>query len=128
MVPRKKILLVDDSNTVLLMHRMLLRNDYDLVQAANGEEAIAVAQRERPDIIFMDVVMPKMTGIEACRQLQGNPETKEIPVVMVTTRGEEQNVEAAYAAGCREYITKPFDATELFAKLHSILGDAGGSR
>jgi len=125
MTTRKKILLVDDSSTVLLMHRMLLRNDYELVQASNGEEAVRVARAERPDVIFMDVVMPKMTGIQACQKLQEHDETRGIPVVMVTTRGEEENVAAAYAAGCREYITKPFDATELFAKLHSLLGEAG---
>jgi CheY-like chemotaxis protein len=125
MSKRKKILLVDDSNTVLLMHRMLLKDDYDLVIATDGKTAIELALQERPDLIFMDLVMPRMSGIEACRALRSHPETRSTPVIMVTTRGEPQHIEASYAAGCNEYITKPFDSVELVAKLQSYLGTGG---
>lgn len=119
----KKILIVDDSNTVLLMHRMTLRSTgYTLVLARDGAEAVEKALVERPDLILMDVVMPRMNGIEACRALRTHDETREVPIIMVTTRGEPVNVEAGFQAGCTEYITKPYDGVELLAKLKNYLG------
>lgn len=121
---KKKILLVDDSNTVLLMERMMLSDGrYDLLLAHNGREAVEVALRERPDLVFMDVVMPEMNGFEACKALRAREETRATPVIMVTTRGEPHNVEAGYEAGCSEYITKPFNSVELVAKLRNYLGE-----
>jgi CheY-like chemotaxis protein len=120
---RKKILLVDDSNTVLLMHRMMLNNgSYDLLIARNGVEGVEMALRERPDLIFMDVMMPQLDGFQACRQIRANPEMQSTPIIMVTTRGEPHNVKAGYESGCNEYITKPFDKTELMQKLQAHLG------
>jgi CheY-like chemotaxis protein len=85
---RKKILLVDDSSTVLLMERMILsKSDYDVVTAKDGQEGVEKALSEHPDLILMDVVMPRMDGFEACRRLREQDATKEIPVIMVTTRG-----------------------------------------
>ena len=119
----KKILLVDDSSTVLLLHQMMLKDaNYVLLTARNGREAVETARAELPDLIFMDVVMPEMNGFEACRALRAIEETREIPIIMVTTRGEPQNVQAGYEAGCSEYITKPFDRLELVAKLQNYLG------
>jgi CheY-like chemotaxis protein len=120
---KKRILLVDDSNTVLMMHRMMLQEDYELIIARNGREGIEKTATSKPDLIFMDVVMPEMNGFEACKHLKSKPETRDIPVVMVTTRGEAVNVEAGYAAGCNDYVTKPFDPTELMTKLKNLLGE-----
>jgi CheY-like chemotaxis protein len=120
---RKKILLVDDSNTVLMMHRMLLHGQpYELLFARNGQEAVEKALAEKPDLIFMDVMMPKVGGLDACRQLRATPEMAKTPILLVTTRGEPHNVEAGYKAGCTEYITKPFDSAELLAKVQHYLG------
>jgi DNA-binding response OmpR family regulator len=120
---RKKILLVDDSATILMMERMILnKGPYDLVTAANGEEAVAMARRERPDVILMDVVMPKMNGFEACRAIRSDETIKGTPIIMVTTRGEEANVEAGFGSGCTDYVTKPINTTELLAKLRNVLG------
>jgi CheY-like chemotaxis protein len=120
---RKKILLVDDSNTILMMEKMVLRNTpYEVVTASNGEEAIARALTERPDLILMDVVMPKMNGFEACRRLREQESTRHVPVIMVTTRGEAENVEAGFESGCNDYITKPIDTVELLTKLRDQLG------
>src|SRR5258706_13971867 len=93
---RKKILLVDDADTVLLMEKMILSKSYDLVTAKNGEEAIATALAEHPDLILLDVIMPKMDGLEACKQLKQQPSLSSIPIIMVTTRGEIHNVETAF--------------------------------
>ncbi len=119
----KKILLVDDSSTILLMEKMILARDrYQVVTATDGAQAVETAVRERPDVIVMDVVMPKMDGFTACRALRAHEDTKGIPVVLVTTRGEPENVAKGYAAGCTDYVTKPIAAPELLAKLRSLLG------
>ncbi|HYO75280.1 MAG TPA: response regulator [Thermoanaerobaculia bacterium] len=126
MLSKKKVLLVDDSQTVLLMEKMILtKGPYDLVVARDGAEAVVKAEQEKPDVILMDVVMPRMNGIEACRAIRGNASTADIPIIMVTTRGEEENVEAGYASGCNDYITKPINGVELLTKLQNVLATAG---
>lgn len=120
---RKKILLVDDSSTVLLMEKMILsKSEYDVVTARDGLEGVEKARNERPDLILMDVVMPRMDGFEAVRKLRADDATKAIPVIMVTTRGELQSVEAGYASGCSDYVTKPINGLELLTKVRSCLG------
>jgi DNA-binding response OmpR family regulator len=120
---RKKILLVDDSSTVLLMERMILsKNEYDVVTARDGQEGLEKAISEKPDLILMDVVMPRMDGFEACRRLREQEDTKGIPVIMVTTRGELGSVESGYTSGCNDYVTKPINGLELLAKVRSCLG------
>ena len=119
---RKKILLVDDSNTILMMERMILnKGPFDLVTAMNGEEAVAKALAERPDLILMDVVMPKMNGFDACRRIREHEPIAATPIIMVTTRGEVENMETAFASGCNDYVTKPINTTELLTKLRSFL-------
>ena len=123
-MPRKKILLVDDSNTILMMERMILnKGPYELVTASNGEEAIVKASTERPNLILMDVVMPKMNGFEACRHIRNNEETRETPIIMVTTRGEAHNVENGFDSGCSDYVTKPINGSELLTKVRNLLGE-----
>ena len=120
---RKKILLVDDSATILMMEKMILtRGPYSMVTASNGEEAVAKAESENPDLILMDVVMPKMDGFEAVRRIRRMATVAKMPIIMVTTRGEEHNVETGYEAGCTDYVTKPIDGSELLTKLRNYLG------
>lgn len=119
---RKKILLVDDSGTILMMEKMILsREPYELVTARDGFEAVQKAASERPDLILLDVVMPNLTGFEALKQLRAAEATRATPVIMVTTRGEAENVESGYASGCSDYITKPIDSAELLAKVRNYL-------
>ncbi len=121
---RKKILLVDDADTILMMERMILnRGGYELITAKDGQEAVAKAVAERPDLILLDIVMPRMNGFEALKQLRSQEATKAIPIMMVTTRGEEENVEAGFASGCDDYITKPLNGSEVLAKVRSYLGE-----
>jgi DNA-binding response OmpR family regulator len=123
-MPRKKILLVDDSNTILMMERMILtKGPYDLVTASDGAEAVEKALSERPDLILMDVVMPKMNGFDACRRIRGEESIGTTPIIMVTTRGEVQNVETGFESGCNDYVTKPINGAELMAKLKTYLGE-----
>jgi DNA-binding response OmpR family regulator len=122
---RKKILLVDDSNTILMMEKLILSNGpYDLITANNGEEAVRKATDHQPDLILLDVIMPKMGGFEACRLIRNGSSTKSIPIIMVTTRGEAANVEAGWANGCNDYVTKPINSAELLAKVRDLLGMA----
>jgi DNA-binding response OmpR family regulator len=120
----KKILLVDDSRTILMMESMILgKAPYNLVTANDGVEGVEKAVAEKPDIILMDVVMPRMDGFAACRELRARPETKDIPIILVTTRGETENVKAGFDAGCTDYVTKPINGVELLGKLRKILGE-----
>lgn len=119
---RKKVLLVDDSATILMMERMILTKlPYDLITATNGADAVAKAIAERPDLILMDLVMPEMNGLEACRRLREEDSTRTTPIIMVTTRGEMENIESAFAIGCNDYVTKPINSAELVAKMRSYL-------
>lgn len=121
---KKKILLVDDSSTILMMEKFILRNDpYTIVTATNGEEAVQKAASEQPDLILLDVVMPRMSGFEACRLIRDNDALKHIPIIMVTTRGEAANVETGWVVGCTDYVTKPINAVELLTKVRNLLGD-----
>lgn len=121
---RKKILLVDDSPTAILWQRLILEDDpYDILVATNGEECVRVAKAERPDLVLLDVVMPRMGGFEALRAMRAEESLRGMPILMVTTRGEMPNVMEGYEGGCNEYITKPVDRTELLTKVRSYLHD-----
>jgi len=122
MATKKRILLVDDSATALLMEKTMLGTTYDLLTAKDGAEALKVAVKELPDLILLDVVMPKMDGFEVCRVLRGIEATRGIPIIMVTTRGEGKNVEAGFASGASDYVTKPINSAELLAKIQRHLG------
>jgi CheY-like chemotaxis protein len=119
----RKILLVDDSATVLMMERMILASErFQIVTAANGEEAQQRAKSEQPDLILMDIVMPKINGLQACQAIKSDPETAHIPIILVTTRGEAASLEAGYSSGCSDYVTKPVNSAELLGKIRNILG------
>jgi DNA-binding response OmpR family regulator len=121
---RKRILLVDDSETSLLMARMILsKANYDILVAKDGQQGVETAAKERPDLVLLDVVMPRMNGFEACAALKSRAETQAIPVVMVTTRGEGASVETGFASGAADYVTKPVNGLELLTKVRNLLGD-----
>lgn len=117
-----KVLLVDDSTTALMVERLLLGTTaYDITTARDGREAVEKAALDRPDLILMDMMMPHMTGIEACRALRAMPSTKDVPIILVTTRGEPESIGNGIASGCTDYITKPIDGTELLSKVRQHL-------
>lgn len=120
----KKILLVDDSSTTLLMEEMLFKEhtQYGLVLARDGEEAIQKAITEQPNLILMDVIMPKMNGFEACREMRKHAALKRVPIIMVTSRGESLNVEQGFESGCNDYVTKPINGAELIQMVNGYLG------
>jgi len=121
----KKVLLVDDSTTTLMMEEMILkqRTKYETVTAKDGLDAIARAVEQNPDLVLMDVVMPRMNGFEACKRMRSQESLRNTPIILVTTRGEEEYVEAGYQSGCNDYITKPINSRELVTLIQSYLGE-----
>lgn len=122
---RPRILIVDDSSTHRLWLELMLGSRYEIDVAADGETGLRRALTHRPDLILLDVVMPGADGFATCRELRHRPETRRTPVIMVTTRDEELDVETGYTAGCTDYIAKPVDQLELLAKVESWLDAAG---
>lgn len=119
---KSKILIVDDEPDIRdLLHYCLKREGYDISTAANGEEALAEAARFMPDLILMDVMMPKMDGIEACSILKSREDLKNIILVFMTARNEEFTVNAAYSAGADDYICKPKKPQEIISQVSFIL-------
>jgi CheY-like chemotaxis protein len=119
---RKKILLVDDSATTLMVERMVLRGEpYELMAARNGREAVAIALRECPDLILLDVAMPGMDGFEVCREIRARC-SRPIPIIFVTTPEEGHTTGTAFDCDCGDSIMKPISSTELLSRIREVLG------
>ena len=116
------ILVVDDSPTMLTgTSRILVSAGHEVIQAESGESGIAKAASDHPDLILMDVVLPDLNGFQATRTLTTNPDTKHIPVVMLTTKDQETDKVWAQRQGASDYIIKPPDAKELLSKIDTLL-------
>jgi class 3 adenylate cyclase/CheY-like chemotaxis protein len=117
-----RILIVDDNETNrdILMTR-LEAHGYELAQAADGEEALAAAKSLLPDLILLDVMMPKLDGIEVCRRLKGDPAMPFTPIILVTAKSDTKDIVAGLNAGADEYLTKPIDQAALVARVNSVL-------
>lgn len=111
----KRILLVDDSSTSRMTARMLFahHHSYELSSACDGKEGVERAIAELPDLILMDIEMPRMNGLEACKLLKENKATKNIPVVLLTMRGEDPFVQQGFANGCSDFLVKPVNEQKL---------------
>jgi len=121
-----KILVAEDERDIRELIGFTLRfAGFEVVLAANGVEAVEKAPEEKPDLIMLDVRMPRMTGYEACRHLKDNPATSTIPVVFLSAKGQETEIEQGLASGAVEYIVKPFAPDELTNQVKSILERAG---
>lgn len=117
-----KILVAEDERDIRELIGFTLRfAGFDVVLASNGIEAVDVAPQEQPDLIILDVRMPKMTGYEACRLLKEDPTTSEIPIVFLSAKGQEGEIEQGLASGAVEYIVKPFAPDELTEQVKGIL-------
>ena len=108
-----KILIVDDESHIRELVNNVLSTDYSILQASNGEEAISIAFSQKPDLILMDIIMPKMDGYRACYQIKADQATKDIPVVMITGIGFKVNEKLAKEFGADGYLTKPFSLESL---------------
>ena len=117
-----KILIAEDERDIRDLVAFTLRfAGHEVVVAANGEEAVTMAPNVNPDLILMDVRMPRMTGYEACKVMKANPDLKDIPIVFLTARGQESEIQQGLDAGAEEYLLKPFAPDQLTTRVKAIL-------
>ncbi len=120
----KKILIADDESSLrFLLRKTLEGNGFDIFEAENGKQALALAQKQVPDLIIMDVVMPDLYGSEVCERLRKQSKTARIPIIIITANGNIYNEEQAKESGADFYMTKPFSPLKLKNLVHQILSD-----
>ena len=118
----KHILVVEDQEDNRQILRDLLSTaDIEITEAENGEQALAAVAKQRPDLILMDIQLPVMDGYEATRRIKGNPATKDIPIIVVTSYALSGDEARAREAGCDDYVTKPYSPRALLAKIREYL-------
>ncbi|HUG36841.1 MAG TPA: response regulator, partial [Candidatus Limnocylindrales bacterium] len=117
------LLLIADDNPMNLdiLQTRLAVHGYDILTAADGEEALAVARDQRPDLVLLDIMMPKLDGIEVCKRLKADPTLPFMPIIMVTAKADSKDIVAGLEAGADEYLTKPLDQGALVARVKSML-------
>ena len=118
----KTILIADDEPHILRsLGFVLKRAGYRVLEARSGKEALTVAQEERPDVVFLDIMMPELDGYEVCRQLKSSPQLADVRVIMLTAKGEEEDMRMGMAAGADDYMTKPFSPSRAVDRVRIAL-------
>ena len=119
---RPNILITEDEAALVAMLRYNLEKEgYAVDEAADGQEALIKVAESKPDLILLDWMLPQLSGLEVCRQIRRNPETRNIPIIMVTARGEEADRVRGLDVGADDYIAKPFSPSELMARIRAVL-------
>ena len=118
----KRVLVVEDQDdNRRIIRDLLTSNGFELIEAETGDEGVAVAAREKPDLILMDIQLPGLDGYEATRRIRANPDLKKTPVIAVTSYALSGDDKKAFAAGCNGYVTKPFSPRQLLDKIREYL-------
>jgi CheY-like chemotaxis protein len=118
----KRILICDDDPVILRLLQVNLELEgFEVLLGHNGEEAVAIAQTEHPDLIILDIMMPRMDGYQACEKLKSLDDTKDIPVVFLSAKAQQSDIEKGKSYGVADYITKPFDPNDLIDVLDRLL-------
>ncbi len=120
----KKILLADDDPRIKALVAATLGSDFTVIQSGDGQETLEVVRRESPDLILLDVMMPKIDGFEVCRRLKSDQGTSHIPVIMLTGRDSAEDMQRGKEAGANVYFIKPFSPRALLDKVNEILEEA----
>ena len=119
---KKRILVVEDQDdNRQILRDLLTKAGFDLIEAENGEDAVALAQTSRPDLILMDIQLPILDGYEATRRIKADPDLKSIPIIVVTSYALSGDEEKARLAGCDDYVAKPFSPRQLLAKIKAYV-------
>jgi two-component system, OmpR family, alkaline phosphatase synthesis response regulator PhoP len=123
----KKVLIVDDEPNILILMEQALEkledeNDVELLTAKNGLEALEIIKTEKPDLVFLDVMMPKMSGLEVCDTVKNKLAMQNIYIIMLTAKGQEFDKQSGIAVGADLYMTKPFRPKEVLQKSREVLG------
>jgi len=120
----KKILVVDDEPFIVRSLTYVLgREGYECSIATDGEEALNQIKKNKPDLIFLDIMMPKIDGYEVCRQIKSDPDLKNIYIIMLSAKGQAAEKEKGFSVGVNEYITKPFSPTNILRRIKEIFKD-----
>ncbi len=123
------VLIVDDEKDLVSLLEFNLRQaGYETAWALNGAEALAQVRRRLPDMVLLDLMLPDQPGTEVCRQLKGDPRTSQVPVVMLTAKGEELDRVVGFELGADDYVVKPFSMRELLLRVRAVLRRSGGPR
>ena len=118
----KTVLVVDDEQDILDLVRFRLEHDgYRVITASDGETGLALAKKERPDLCILDVMMPKLTGLEVLAHLRADTATADTPVILLTARGQDADVDRGFELGAQDYVTKPFSPKELRRRVDAQL-------
>jgi two-component system alkaline phosphatase synthesis response regulator PhoP/two-component system response regulator ResD len=118
-MPNEKVLVVDDEQNIIDLARLYLENDgFRVIQAQDGEEALAAIQKDRPDLIVLDLMLPKVDGWEVCRRTRGH---SDVPIIMLTARSDDVDKIVGLELGADDYLTKPFNPRELLARVRAVL-------
>jgi DNA-binding response OmpR family regulator len=118
----KKILIVDDEpNIVISLEFLMRREGYEVLVARNGEEAMRHMQEKRPDLVLLDIMMPKINGFEVCRQIRAHPDLSAVRIIMLTAKGRSAEIEKGLGMGADGYITKPFSTRDLVFQVKKLL-------
>ena len=119
----KKVLIADDEpNIVAALEYLLQQGGYEALIARNGDEALAILEEHVPDMVLLDVMMPRKSGYEICTRIRDRPEWRHIKVVMLSAKGRDAEVARGLALGADLYVTKPFSTRELMGKINGLLG------
>jgi two-component system, cell cycle response regulator DivK len=122
----KRILVVEDTeDNRRILRDLLTRAGFDLIEATDGESGVSMATAHRPDLILMDIQLPVFDGYEATRRIKANPETKDIPIIAVTSYALSGDESKAIAAGCNGYVAKPFSPRKILAMVQEFLPQSG---
>lgn len=122
----RKILVVDDEPNIVLSLQFLMRKaGYQVRVARDGEEALEAMREQKPDLVLLDVMMPKRDGFDVCETIRANPDWADIKIIMLTAKGRDIEREKGFALGANEYITKPFSTREVLQRVTDILGLSG---
>lgn len=120
----KKILIVDDEqNIVISLEFLMKREGYDVSIANDGEEAVTRIRSEQPDLVLLDVMMPRKSGFEVCQEIKSDPALKMVRILMLTAKGRDTEVAKGLAMGADAYMTKPFSTKELVEKVRAMLAE-----
>ena len=120
--PMARVLLAEDDADIsyLVVFKLRLAG-HDVTAFPDGLSALASAHRDRPDVVVLDIMMPRMSGLDLCRELRSDPATADLPIVMLTARAQESDIEAGRAAGADDYIVKPFSLRDLVSRIEAVL-------
>jgi two-component system alkaline phosphatase synthesis response regulator PhoP len=120
-----KILVVDDEIYIVhILDFSLGMEGYEVVTALDGEQALEKLQSDRPDLIVLDIMMPKLDGYEVCKAIKSDPETRQIPVILLSAKGRNVDQKLGFEVGADDYITKPFSPRKLVERINQLLGQA----